>query len=293
MIIDSFLGYLQFERNYSLRTIEEYKNDLHQFEDFLRKEFSELSINSVDEKHIRRWIASLIESGFAPSSVRRKLSSLSSFYKYLIRESLTTTNPARKVTAPKIKKRLPAFVSVKEMERLLNEPYDTDNFEQTRNHLILKTLYLTGMRRMELVTLKASDVSLTSQLFRVVGKGNKEREIPFSSQLTPEIEHYLRLRGQVAAATTEALFVHGKGRPMRPDEIYTIIHKTLSGCPTLSKKSPHILRHTFATNLLNEGADLMSVKELLGHASLSSTEVYTHVALEELKQMYKKAHPRA
>ena len=293
MMIDSFLGYLQFERNYSLRTIGEYKTDLCQFEEFLNNEFSGLSIESVDGKHIRRWVASLVEANLAPSSVRRKLSALSSFYKYLMREGRVAANPARKVTAPRLKKRLPSFAGAKEMERLLDEPYDGDDFTQTRDHLILMVLYLTGMRRMELITLKTGDVSLSARLFRVVGKGNKEREIPFSPQLTPELEHYLNMRGQVAAATTSEFFVHAKGRAMKPNEVYTIVHRKLQSCPTLSKKSPHILRHTFATNLLNEGADLRSVKELLGHASLSSTEVYTHVALEELKNLYKKAHPRA
>ena len=295
MAIESFLRYLQFERNYSSRTIKEYKNDLLGFETFLKSELPNTSITSVDGKCVRRWMASLMASSrkYSPASIRRKLSALNSFYKYLMREKIIVTNPARKAVAPKLKRRLPAFVGVKEMERLLDEPFDTTNFEQTRNHLIVEIFYLTGMRRMELITLKTTDVSLTSQNFRVLGKGNKEREIPYSPRLLPTIENYLQMRNEIAPSTTENFFVHTKGRALKPHEVYLIIRNLLQGCSTLSKKSPHVLRHTFATHLLNEGADLRSVKELLGHASLSSTEIYTHVALEELKQMYKKAHPRA
>lgn len=293
MLINSFLQYLQFEKNYSLRTVEEYENDLRQFEAFLKEEDNTLSISAVDGKSIRRWIAVLMERNFAPSSVRRKISALSSFYKYLMKRGLLSVNPVHGVVVPKLKKRLPVFIGVKEMEDLLNGEVDASDFKSVRNHLILEILYLTGMRRQELTSLKTTDVSLSSLSFRVLGKGNKEREIPFSSQLLPEIQNYLQLRNEVVAENVNTFFVHEKGQALTSRCVYIIIHEMLQACPTLGKKSPHVLRHTFATNMLNKGADLRSVKELLGHASLSSTEIYTHVALEELKQMYKKAHPRA
>lgn len=293
MWINSFLQYLQFEKKYSIRTIEEYENDLRQFESFLKENEAELTLITVESKNIRRWIAFLMERNFAPSSIRRKISAISSFYKYLMKENKLNANPVRGITAPKLKKRLPVFLSAKEMETLLNEEVDPDNFEQVRNRLLLEILYVTGMRRMELIGLKKNNVSFTSKTFRVLGKGNKEREIPFSDQLIPDLQHYLTMREQIALGGEDAFFIHIKGYALKPGDVYAIVHGILQQCPVLGKKSPHVLRHTFATNMLNKGADLRSVKELLGHASLSSTEVYTHVALKELKQMYKKAHPRA
>ena len=293
MWINSFLQYLQFEKKYSIRTIEEYENDLRQFESYLREYDTKEGVITVDSKDIRRWIAFLMEHNFAPSSIRRKVSAISSFYKYLMKENKIAVNPVRGIAVPKLKKRLPVFLGAKEMEVLLNKEVDPDDFEQVRNRLLLEILYVTGMRRMELVNLKKNDISFASKTFRVLGKGNKEREIPFSDQLIPDLQNYLAMREKIAQTGENAFFVHTKGHALKPADVYAIVHSILQQCPMLSKKSPHVLRHTFATNMLNKGADLRSVKELLGHASLSSTEIYTHVALEELKQMYKKAHPRA
>ncbi|MCL1937696.1 MAG: tyrosine recombinase XerC [Candidatus Azobacteroides sp.] len=293
MVFKLFLQYLRYERNYSFHTVEAYKNDLEQFKEFVcgKKVFDPLEI---DTKIVRRWIISLMEEGYSPISVNRKLSAVKSFFKYLCKKKELSVNPVKKVTGPKVKKMLPYFVKDKDMDQLLVELETEDTFEGKRDKAILDVFYSTGMRCSELLGLKEGDIDFESLLIKVTGKRNKQRLIPFSIQLQITLQIYRTIRDEkILDAGKEAFFVRKDGRPLSKSMVYAIVKKRLSEVPNLSKKSPHVLRHTFATSMLNNGADLNAVKELLGHASLSSTEVYTHTSFEELKKAYHQAHPRA
>jgi integrase/recombinase XerC len=293
MLIESFLQYLQYEKNYSFHTVDAYKNDLLQFKQFVCGEelFNPQEIESVI---VRRWIVSLMEEGYSPLSVNRKLSSLKSFFHYLCKYKQIESNPVKKVKGPKTNKALPYFVKDKEINNLLLELDTEDSFEGERDKAILDVFYSTGIRCAELVGLKEEDIDFGAHLIKVTGKRNKQRLIPFSILLEEVLQTYLAIRNEIVQMTgCKAFFVQKNGRPLTNSIVYTIVKKRLSNVPNLSKRSPHILRHTFATSMLNNGADLNAVKELLGHASLSSTEVYTHTTFEELKKVYHQAHPRA
>jgi integrase/recombinase XerC len=293
MLIESFLQYLQYEKNYSSHTVECYKNDLLQFKDFACAE-EPFYPQEIDTVIIRRWLVFLMEQKYSPLSVNRKLSSLRSFFKYLHKYSYINYNPVKRISGPKTNKPLPYFVKEKEMERLLLEMESDSTFEGERNRAIMDTFYTTGMRCAELVGLKNGDVDFNSQLVKINGKRNKQRLVPFSENLKQTLLAYKTTKDkEVDTSVCPAFFVRKDGRSLTNAIVYDIVNKRLSDIPNISQKSPHVLRHTFATSMLNNGADLNAVKELLGHASLSSTEVYTHTTFEELKKVYHQAHPRA
>ena len=293
MLIESFLDYLRLERNYSERTIVSYRTDLREFGGFLENTEAELDWEKVHADHVRNWMVSLMEGGKAATSVNRKLSSLRSFYRFLLRKKLVAVNPMLKIVGPKKKKPLPFFVREKDMNRLLDEIPFKEGFEGYRDRTILEMFYATGMRLSELIGLNDADVDFASKLIKVTGKRNKQRLIPFGKELEEDLNLYIKIRNEMLPGGAEGFFVLKNGRRMYPMGIYRLVKRNLSKVVSLKKRSPHVLRHTFATAMLNDRAELQSVKELLGHESLVTTEVYTHATFEELKKGYEQAHPRA
>lgn len=291
---EKFIHYLRAEKNYSSHTEISYLNDLSQFETFIVREKGVFDITQIEPDHIRIWIAEMVESGIKPRSVKRKLSAVKSFYKYLRKQQVVSKNPAEWVNSPKIDKKLPSFANDHQLSSILEDSvFDDANFETVRNRMILELFYLTGMRRSELLSLCDTDIDTYAKTIKVTGKRNKQRIIPLSDKTLQKIEHYISLRDKNNENKNRLLFVKNNGEAMYPAMIYKIIHDQLESIPTLAKKSPHTLRHSFATEMLNNGAEINAVKELLGHSSLASTEVYTHVTFEELKKVYHNAHPRA
>ncbi|MDF9830412.1 tyrosine recombinase XerC [Parabacteroides sp. PF5-6] len=293
MYIDAFLKYLRYERNYSEHTVQAYAKDLMQFEAYA-KEHQEGVFKPVlvDADIVRNWIVYLLEDHIQASSVNRKLSSLKSFFKYLMKQGIVSANPLRLVNGPKAKKALPYFVKESDMEQLLDGDGFDEDFEGVRDRLIIELLYDTGMRRSELAGLKDVDIDYGSMLIKVTGKRNKQRLIPFADGLKDMLCIYVEKRNDEIGAVGGSLLVKKSGKPINTSDIYTVVKKRLGEIPTLSKRSPHVLRHSFATSMLNNGAELNAVKELLGHNSLASTSIYTHTTFEELKKVYH-AHPRA
>ncbi|WP_270634037.1 tyrosine recombinase XerC [Parabacteroides goldsteinii] len=293
MLIDSFLDYLRYERNYSNYTIEAYSKDLRQFEEYVKLNKESVFVpGDVDADLVRSWIVSLMDEKISPVSVNRKLSSLKSFFKFLMKQGSISVNPLRLITGPKTKKPLPYFVRDKEMELLLDGDGFDEGFEGVRDRLILEMLYDTGIRRSELIGIQDSDVDFGAMQIRVTGKRNKQRLIPFAEGLKNLIQAYTEVRNREVGSESGWFFVRKNGEQLSAGIVYTIVKKKLSEIPTLAKRSPHVLRHSFATSMLNNGAELNAVKELLGHSSLASTSVYTHTTFEELKKVYH-AHPRA
>ncbi len=290
---DSFLKYLLFERNYSEKTIISYGTDLDEFEVYFKGVDEELDFTKVDADLIRGWVLSLMEEGCAETTVNRKLSSLRSFYRYLLRQKAVAVDPAAKVVGPKKKKPLPVFLRDEDMDSLLEENGFAQTFEGIRDRTMLDVFYSTGIRRAELIALKDADVDFSSLVIKVTGKRNKQRLIPFGVRLKEVLESYLAERNRFYAGACETFFIRKQGEPLSPSSVNYIVKRYLSRVVTLKKKSPHVLRHTFATTMLNHHAELEAVKELLGHESLTTTEVYTHTTFEELKQVYEQAHPRA
>lgn len=295
MYTDKFIHYLRFEKRYSQNTITAYKKDLEQFEFFLQNEYQVSQVPDVNYQMIRSWIVSLSNDEVTNRSINRKLSVLKTYFKYLIREKLITENPLNKVVSPKTSKRLPEFVREESMNELLDDVDFGSKFGGIRDRLIIEMFYFTGMRLSELVNLKDRDIDLNQRQLRVIGKRDKERVIPITEPLTTSIKHYLenREKNENFFEPNEYFFVTNKGNRIYKEFVYRCINSYLSMVSTLRKKSPHILRHTFATHLLNHGADLNAIKELLGHSSLAATQVYTHNTIEKLKSIYKLAHPRA
>ena len=293
MLIKDFLNYLRLERNYSERTIVAYEADLREFEEYFKKTDAELDFRSVHSDNVRNWMVSLMDEGRTETSVNRKLSSLRSFYRFLLRRKEITVNPMLKVVGPKKKKPLPSFVREKDMDRLLDECSFEEGFEGYRDRTILEMFYATGMRLSELIGLNDADVDFSAKLIKVTGKRNKQRLIPFGNELAEDLRLYINVRNEAMPQEAEALFVLNDGKRMYPMAVYRIVKRNLSRVVSLKKRSPHVLRHTFATAMLNDSAELRSVKELLGHESLVTTEVYTHATFEELKKVYEQAHPRA
>ena len=293
MQFDSFLDYLRYERNYSEYTIGAYLKDLQQFEDFVkdRKEGIFLS-EEIDTDIVRNWIVYLLDNGISPVSVNRKLSSLKSFFKFLTKQGIIMTNPLRFVVGPKTRKSLPAFIKEADMDLLLDGVDFGDDYEGVRDRLILEMLYDTGVRRSELIYLKDVDVDFDAMRIKVTGKRNKQRLIPFAERLKDLMLAYVEVRNREVGGGVEFFFVRKSGEQLSVNKLYEIVKKKLSNIPTLSKCSPHVLRHSFATSMLNNGAELSAVKDLLGHSSLASTSIYTHTTFEELKKVYH-AHPRA
>jgi integrase/recombinase XerC len=291
-----FIDYLRYERNYSVHTLVAYTNDLLHFASFIaEKELSEgesFDLERIDSDIVRRWMMKLMKESLSSASVNRKLSALQSFFKYLIRLKIIKKHPFSLLSGPNKAKSLPYFVKEKEMERVLDDENCNTGFGDVRNRLMLEMLYETGIRCSELVGIETVDVDLDAMLLKVTGKRNKQRLIPFAERLKEMIVYYINVREREVAASSPSFFVRKDGRPVSSNIVYYIVRKKLSGIPTLSKRSPHVLRHTFATSMLNNGAKLNAVKNLLGHSSLASTSVYTHVTFEELKKVYN-AHPRA
>ena len=293
MLIKSFLDYLRLERNYSEKTLVSYETDLREFEDYLEETEAELELAKVHSDVVRNWIVSLMDKGRAATSVNRKLSSLRSFYRFLLRRKRITVNPMLKIVGPKKKKPLPSFVREKDMDRLLDGIPFGEGYEGCRDRTILEMFYVTGMRLSELIGLDGVDVDFSAKLVKVTGKRNKQRLIPFGNELEKDLLIYNKVRNETFPEGTEAFFVRKDGKRMYPMQVYRLVRRNLSKVVTLKKRSPHVLRHTFATAMLNDNAELRAVQELLGHESLSTTEVYTHTTFEELKKVYELAHPRA
>lgn len=293
MLIDSFLDYLRFERNYSEKTIVSYSIDLNQFEEFFRNVDESLGFKSIDADLIRQWIISLMDRKYTSTSVNRKLSSLRSFYKFLLRKGEVSIDPLRKVLSPKNKKTLPSFLREGEMNRLLDDTDFGDGFNGCRDKMVIEMFYATGIRLSELIGLNDADVDFATSLVKVTGKRNKQRLIPFGDELKDAMLNYINVRNEAISVRSEAFFVKEDGRRLYSGLVYNLVKKNLSKVVSLKKRSPHVLRHTFATTMLNNEAGLEVVKELLGHNSLTTTEIYTHTTFEELKKIYKQAHPRA
>lgn len=287
------MNYLKLERNYSDKTILSYGKDLEQFEKFLKKLDEKIKLETVDADLIRSWVINLMDEKMAASSVNRKLSSLRSFYRYLLRKGLVQVDPVQKVTGPKKKKPLPTFVKEEDMNKLLDEVPFGDDFEGVRDKLILEVFYVTGVRRSELVALNDADIDYSASTIKVTGKRNKQRLIPFGERLKGMLSTYQQLRDEMIPQRSEAFFVQKNGERVTAGLVYNMVKRDLSKVVTLKKRSPHVLRHSFATNMLNNRASLGAVKELLGHERLTTTEIYTHTTFEELKKEYEHAHPRA
>lgn len=290
MMLQNFLDYLKLERNYSSHTIKAYQNDLTAFQEFCSHEFEVSSLAEVGYPIIRSWILSLSKKGISNLSINRKVSSLKSFFKFLQKIGEIETNPLIGHKALKVQKKIQVPFSKKEILEVM-DAIQGDDFESVRNRLVIEMLYATGIRRTELLHMKLSDIDFSENVIRILGKRNKERFVPILSTMLTSIHNYLPLRNELAE--NDYLFVTSKGNKMYETLVYRIINSYFSLASTKLKKSPHILRHSFATHLLNEGANLNSVKELLGHSSLASTQVYTKNSLESLKQMYNQAHPRS
>ncbi len=291
--VNSFLDNLQYERNYSEETIKAYRDDICQFENFVSAEFGSIELSSVTPDVVREWIVSLMDKGYTSTSINRKLSALRSLYKYLLRFNLVAVDPLRKVTGPKNKKKLPVFLKESDMNKLLDETAFEDGFKGFRDRLIIAMFYVTGIRLSELIGLNDRDVDIQSALIKVLGKRKKERLIPFDEELKVMIGDYLNVRNASIACLTDAFFVRENGECLSRSVVENLVKRNLSKVVTLKKRSPHVLRHTFATTMLNHNAELGAIKELLGHESLTTTEVYTHTTFEELKKVYNQAHPRA
>lgn len=294
MWVDEYLQYIRYEKNFSAHTVLAYGRDLSGFVDFLRESYTTDNPADVTTDMIRAWLMTLMDQGLTPRTVNRKLSCLKSYWRYLIRRDKVATNPANRVPSPKTSKPLPVFLKEEDVTKAsLLEGRKDHPFETVRDRLIMELFYQTGMRLSELIGLQDKDVDTASGLIKVTGKRNKQRLIPFGEALGRLVTEYLRLRAEALPGVTSRFLVRPDGAPLYPQLVYRIIHTKLTHVATLTKSSPHVLRHTFATTLLNEGAELNAVKELLGHSSLAATEVYTHTTFEALKKVYKQAHPRA
>ncbi len=295
-IVDGFLDYIQKEKRFSRHTVVAYSKDLDQFLHHISENLEITSMKEVDHHDIRSWIISILEDDkLQASSVNRKISSLRSFYKYMVRNEIVEKNPMAKITSLKTKKTLPLFLEQSQIMNLLDGMEFGHDFAGVRDKLIIELLYCTGMRRAELISLESANVNRFKQEIKVLGKRNKERIIPLSPQTISLIQEYQQISSEYfgASRTEKYLLIDDNGNMMSDGFVYRKVNKYLRLVTTIGKKSPHILRHTFATHMLNNGADLNAIKELLGHANLSATQVYTHNTIEKLKQIYEQAHPRA
>ena len=293
MMINEFLNYLKFERNRSDLTIKNYGEDLRAFKEFYGNLDSRLSWKSVDSDVIRDWMESMMDKGNNATSINRRLSALRSFYRFALTRKLVDKDPVHGVTGPKKGRPLPQFLKENEMDRLLDAESWTEGFEDVRDRTVIMTFYETGIRHSELIGLDDSMVDFSNRQLKVTGKRNKQRVIPFGEELLVTLRDYMKCRDKEVNLQSEALFVTAKGQRMTSSQVREAVRKNLSKVCTLKKRTPHVLRHTFATAMLNNKAGIESVKKLLGHESLSTTEIYTHTTFEQLKREYYSAHPRA
>jgi len=300
MLKDKYIDYLTFEKRYSTHTILAYRADLDEYSGFLQSQYNIIDLLQSDHTLIRSWLISLLELKNSNRSVNRKISTLKSFYRFCEKMGLLETNPMIKVVAPQISKQLPVFLTHNNIDTLFQSVDFGSGLKGSRNKLILTLFYATGIRREELVNIKTNDIDLITGTIKVLGKRNKERIIPIGPKVIAEINNYLLIRSNSTIIVEDAnlnnnttLFVTTRGLPVNPKLVYSIVHKYLALISSSSKLSPHVLRHTFATHMLDDGADINAIKELLGHSSLAATQVYTHNTIEKLKTIYKQAHPRA
>lgn len=300
MLKDRYIDYLRFEKRYSAHTILAYQTDLVDFSDFLSLQYNSSDLHKADHNLIRSWLISLMDRKISSRSINRKLSTLKSFYRYCLKQGLADVNPMLKVVAPRASKQLPVFLTHESLDKLLQTIEFNTDYEGCRDKMIITLFYATGIRRAELVQLKTSDLDLEKGTIKVLGKRNKERIVPVGENVVGMLNEYLIIRNdflsenkQKTQNINQSLFITAKGLPVYPRLIYSIVHKYLSMIASNSKLSPHVLRHTFATHMLDDGADLNAIKEILGHSSLAATQVYTHNTIEKLKTIYKLAHPRA
>jgi integrase/recombinase XerC len=300
--IEPFIDYLKFEKRYSQHTIRSYQDDLLQFFDFISIQYGQVKLNEISHNLVRSWLASLKEKELTARTINRKISTLKSFFKYHLKHGNLEATPMTKVIAPKASKRLPVFIKEEDTGNLITAlKNNTHNWESQNEKMIITLLYNTGMRLSELINLKENQVDFLKKQIKILGKGNKERIIPLSSEILNSIQEYTGLKkkefertGNPEIIRGEFLLVSSKGKKLYPKYVYNHVFKILNASvKTLDKKSPHVLRHTFATHLMNSGANLDAVKELLGHASLATTQIYTHNTIEKLKDVHKKAHPKA
>jgi integrase/recombinase XerC len=287
-----FLDYLKFEKRYSRHTLLSYENDLTVFFDFLELQFGSLALPEITHSFVRSWLASLKDAGMTAKTINRKISALRSFFKYALKTGILAQSPMVKVVAPKNEKRLPQFVADKDIHTLFDYVEFPDSFRGRTERLALQLFYQTGMRLSELTGLKESAVNAASHSLKVLGKGNKERIIPIGDTLLQTISGYLKEKEGLEGADRGVLLISEKGKPLAPRAVYTFVKKYLSLVTTIDKRSPHVLRHTFATHLTGAGAELNAVKELLGHSSLAATQVYTHNTIEKLRAVHKNFHPK-
>ncbi len=292
MYASQFAQYLKLERNYSVRTVSSYLLDLELFDRYLESVEQGLDSSRADRDNVRMWLASMMSQGEKSTTVNRRLSTLRSYYRYLVGKGLISQSPAQGVKGPKNSKPLPHFVREDEMDEILDEAFPVDGFDGIRGGCIMAVFYECGLRLAELVGLNVDDVDLQQRQLKVTGKRDKQRVIPFGQELESRIETYLQARSRVSNPTESAFFINGKGHRISRQAVYRMVKSVLSNYSSVDKKSPHVLRHTFATSMLNEGAALGAVKELLGHESMSTTQVYVHTTFEQLKDIYQQAHPR-
>ena len=288
-----YLDHLKYEKRYSHHTVIAYENDLNQFVLFGQQEVKDFSVEKADHHLIRNWIIHLMDSGVTARSIKRKISTMKSFFKFLIRGEFLENNPIDRVIIPKTGKKLPVFIQEKEINNLLDGHFFGNDFAGRRDKAIISLFYGTGIRLSELRDIHFMDLDLKGKVIKVHGKRNKDRLVPFPLEISTTLSEYIEMRNELFGEEGQVLFLTEKGEPVYSKLIYRVVTRNLSQVTTLDKKSPHILRHSYATHLLNRGADLNAIKELLGHANLSATQVYTHTTFEKLKEVYKQAHPRA
>ncbi len=296
MQISAFERYLQYEKRLSKHTLTAYLGDLKQFFNFLKLSYQIKDIQEIEHFHIRSWLVQLIGEGMTTKTIARKTATLKTYFKFLLRQGHISSNPMVKISTPKVGKKLPVYLQEKEINSLFEKLslFSSDNFPDIRDQLMLLLLYGTGMRRAELISLETKNIFLNELNLKVLGKGNKERIIPVSPVLKSLIREYLKLRqNEFPEVNDKELLLTDKGKPLYPKFVYNKVKKYLSLITTVEKKSPHTLRHTFATHLSNNGAELNAIKDLLGHSSLAATQIYTHNSIEQLKKIYQKAHPKS
>ncbi len=292
--IQDFISYLKFQKRYSRHTLVSYQNDLAAFQLFVETEFFETNITDVSPAIVRTWLASLKEQGYVSKTINRKISSLRSFFKHLLKTAVISQSPMGSISSPKNAKRLPQFVDKKDMDTLFSHVAFEDNWQGWTERLILQILYNCGLRQAELITLQQHHIDLSNSSLKVLGKGNKERVIPISSTLRESLLEYVKQKKiHFPGQERGPLLLNKKGKNLYPRYVYNVVKKYLSQVTTIEKRSPHILRHSFATHLTNNGADINAIKELMGHSSLAATQIYTHNSIEKLKDAHKKAHPKA